>query len=117
MYAIRSYYDEFTIMVYMCGSDLESRSGMATADLNEMLHADISDNVNIIVETGGASAWKNNVISSRTNQRYQVTSDGLVLLEDNLGKKQMTDPATLTDFIEYCTDNFDANRYALILWA
>ncbi len=108
--------DEFTIMIYMCGTDLESRSGMATADLNEMLHAEISDKVNIIVETGGTSDWKNNVISSRTNQRYQVTSDGLILLEDNLGKKAMTDPDTLTDFIEYCTDNFEANRYALILW-
>ena len=108
--------DEFTIMVYMCGSDLESRSGMATADLNEMLSADISGKVNIIVETGGASEWKNSVISSKTNQRYQVTNGGLVPLESNLGKKQMTDPATLTDFIEYCTDNFEANRYALILW-
>jgi len=108
--------DEFTIMVYMCGSDLESRSGMATADLNEMLHATIADNVNIIVETGGAKSWKNSVVSSSTNERYQVTSDGLKRLDGNLGRKQMTDPATLTDFIKYCTKNFEANRYALILW-
>ncbi|MDZ4133130.1 MAG: hypothetical protein U1E11_08335 [Dethiobacteria bacterium] len=78
--------DVFTIMIYMCGTDLETTHGMATADLNEMLHATISDQVNIIVETGGTSRWKNSVIKNTTNQRYQVTSSGLRLLQDNLGK-------------------------------
>ncbi len=108
--------DEYTIMVYMCGSDLESRSGMATADLQEMLYAEIADNVNVIVETGGASQWKNSTISNRTNQRYQITGDGLVQLDENVGKKSMTEPATLSDFIKYCKTNFKADRYALILW-
>jgi hypothetical protein len=108
--------DIFTIMVYMCGSDLETDSGMATADINEMLYAEIGDNVNIIIETGGAKRWNNSVISNTTNQRYQVTSDGLLALDKNVGKRAMTDPATLTDFITFCADNFPANRYGLILW-
>ena len=108
--------DTFTIMIYMCGTDLESRSGMATADLNEILHADISDQVKIIVETGGTKTWKNNVISNQTNQRYQCTSEGLKLLEDNLGRRTMSDPETLTDFVQYCETEFPANRYGLILW-
>ena len=108
--------DIFTIMVYMCGTDLETTHGMATADLNEMLYATISDKVNIIVETGGTTRWRNNVVKNNTNQRYQVTSSGLRLLEDNLGKRPMTDPATLTDFITYSASNFPANRYALIFW-
>ena len=33
--------DTVTLMVYMCGTDLESRSGMGTADLQEMLAADL----------------------------------------------------------------------------
>ena len=61
--------DRATVMVYMYGTDLESQSGMATADLNEMLYATISDKVNIIVETGGTARWRNNVISNATNQR------------------------------------------------
>lgn len=108
--------DVFTIMIYMCGTDLESTHGMATADLNEMLHATISDKVNIIVETGGTSRWKNSIIKNTTNQRYQVTSSGLRLLEDNLGKRSMTSPDTLQDFITYSATNFPANRYALIFW-
>lgn len=108
--------DVATIMVYMCGTDLEANGGMATADLQEMLNAQISDKVNIIVETGGASSWKNNVISNRTNQRYQVTSEGLRLLERDLGKKSMVKPETLSDFIRYSKSNFPADRYALIFW-
>lgn len=108
--------DVFTIMIYMCGTDLESQYGMATADLNEMLHATISDQVNIIVETGGTARWRNSVIKNNTNQRYQVTSTGLKLLQDNLGKRPMVDPNTLEDFVTYCATNFPANRYALIFW-
>ncbi len=34
--------DTVTIMVYMCGTDLESRSGMGTADLQEMMAPDLT---------------------------------------------------------------------------
>ena len=64
--------DEMTILVYLCGTDLESRSKMATSDLQEMLDADLGDDVNLIVYTGGCKQWQNSVISSRTNQSWQV---------------------------------------------
>ncbi|MCK5130308.1 MAG: peptidase C11 [Clostridiales bacterium] len=108
--------DVYTIMIYMCASDLESKSGMATADLQEILNADISDKVNIIVETGGAKTWKNNIVSNKTNERYQLTEEGMIRLEDNLGRKIMTDPDTLSDFIKYTKKNYPADRYALIMW-
>ncbi len=108
--------DTYTIMVYMCGTDLESNYGMATADLNEMLHADISDNVNIIIETGGTKKWQNTVISNKTNQIYQIKNDGIARLQSDIGKKPMTKASTLTEFIDYCETNFPANRYALIMW-
>lgn len=108
--------DQVTLMVYMIGTDLETRSGMGTADLQEMTAARISDQVNVIVQTGGTKKWQNSVISNKTNQRYQVTSDGLKLLEDNLGKTSMVDPDTLSDFIRFSKENFPADRYQLILW-
>lgn len=108
--------DTVTVMVYLCGTDLESQGGMATADLQEMMKAQISEKVNIIVETGGTSKWDNNVISNKTNQRYRVTSEGLELLESNLGKKSMVKPGTLSDFIKYCTATYPADRYMLVLW-
>ena len=108
--------DTVTIMVYMCGADLESRSGMATADLQEMASANLTDDVNIIVYTGGARQWKNNIVSNSTTQIYKVVQGGLKKLETNMGDKAMTTPSTLTSFIKYCKKNFPADRNELIFW-
>lgn len=108
--------DTVTIMVYLCGTDLESRSGMATNDLTEMTKASLSDKVNIIVYTGGCKGWKNNVISNRKNQIYKVENGGLKCLENDMGNAAMTDPATLTGFIRYCSSNYPADRNMLIFW-
>lgn len=108
--------DIVTIMVYMCGTDLESKSGMATADLKEMLSANLSDNINLLVYTGGCKAWKNNVVSSSKNQIYKVENGNLICLEDNMGSGAMTSSGTLKEFITWCGKNYPANRNMLIFW-
>jgi len=108
--------DDVTLMVYMCGTDLESQNQMATLDLQEMLDAKISDDVNVIVYTGGTKTWRNNVISSTTNQIWKVEDNGLVCLEKDLGSVSMTDPDTLSGFIKWCKKNYPANRNSLIFW-
>ncbi len=108
--------DTVTVMIYMCGTDLESKYGMGTSDLGEMVKATIDHKVNVIVETGGCKAWKNNIISSARNQIYQVQTGGLRRLEDNFGTAYMTDPDNLASFIQYCTKNFPADRNILIFW-
>lgn len=108
--------DSVTVMVYMCGTDLESKYGMATNDLIEMTKAKLSDNVNVIVYTGGAKAWKNSIVSAFTNQIYQIKDGKLRKLADDNGQPSMTDPNTLVRFIEYCKQNFPANRNQLIFW-
>ena len=80
--------DTVTVMIYMCGTDLESKYGMGTSDLGEMVKANISDKVNVIVETGGCKAWKNNIVSSSVNQIYQVQKGGLRRLESNFDHVQ-----------------------------
>ena len=108
--------DEVTIMVYMCGTDLESKYGMGTSDLQEMLGADLGDNVNLVVYTGGCKQWKNNMVSSSDNQIYQVVDGKLKVLDKDAGEVAMTDPDTLVDFIKYCDKKFPANRNMLIFW-
>ncbi len=108
--------DQVTVMVYMCGTDLESRSGMATSDLTEMAKATLSDQVNVIVYTGGCKQWKNNIVSSSVNQIYQVKDGGLKCLVSDAGTSPMTDPENLTTFINFCTENYPANRQMLIFW-
>lgn len=108
--------DEVTIMVYMCGTDLESKYGMGTADLQEMMKADLGKQVNLLVYTGGCRQWKNNVVSNGVNQIYQVKSGELKVLDKDAGEVSMTKPDTLADFIKYCETEFPANRNMLIFW-
>ena len=114
--------DKVNIMVYMCGTDLESGSGMATADLTEMANAKLSDNVNLLVYTGGCRKWINSFVSPRTNQVYKVLGGGQIqCLADDMGSAAMTKPDTLSSFIKWCKDydkqqGFNASRNILIFW-
>ena len=108
--------DSVTIMVYMCGTDLESRYGMATKDLMEMANATIGSNVNIIAYTGGCKKWNNSIISSSTNQIYKIESGGMRCVYQNAGSPAMTDPNTLQSFITWCRQSYPANRNILIFW-
>ena len=109
--------DTATIMVYMCGTDLESRSRMATMDLSEMIGANIDESkVRVLVYTGGCSNWRNNIVSSSTNQIYQVAAGGLRAIQQNLGSSAMTDERNLGAFIKWCAANYPADRYGLICW-
>lgn len=108
--------DEMTIMLYLCGTDLESKHKMASLDLQEMIDADLSEQVNLLVYTGGCKKWQNSAVSSKVNQIWQVRDDGMVCLEEDLGSKSMTDPDTLSGFIRWCERNYPANRRALIFW-
>ena len=108
--------DTATIMVYMCGTDLESRSGMGTADLQEMLAAGLGDSVNLLVYTGGCKSWRNNLVSSSVNQIWQVKDGTLACLEEDLGSAAMTGPDNLAGYIRWCAQNYPASRYELILW-
>lgn len=107
--------DVVTVMVYMIGSDLESQAGMGTNDLSEMFYSGVDGNVNLIVQTGGSSRWHVQGINARKLQRWQVTKENITLIaEGNLAS--MTDPNNLSDFVTFCSENYPANRYALILW-
>ena len=108
--------DTMTILVYMCGADLESENGMASSDLKEMVNASLSDKVNVLVYTGGARKWKNNVVSARVNQIYRIKKGSLERLVENDGKDSMTSPKTLSRFIQYGAQNYPANRMVLIFW-
>ena len=108
--------DVVTIMVYLCGTDLESRSGMGTSDLQEMASAKFGSNVNLLVYTGGCSNWRNNIVSNRVNQIYQVMNGGVKCLVKDAGTSSMTNPDNLASYIQWGAKNYPADRYELILW-
>ena len=108
--------DTWTFMIYMCGTDLESKSAMASNDMQEMAKATLNPNINIILYTGGCKQWKISGISNSVNQIYKLENGSLKQLVADDGKDSMVKPATLTRFIQFCAKNYPANRQALIFW-
>lgn len=105
----------WTILVYMCGSDLESGCNAATLDINEMLNAQTGDNVKFIVQTGGASAWYDNIISADKLQRYIVQNGDIQLLEE-LPNASMGAAATLSDYLKWGAANYPAEKMGVVFW-
>lgn len=107
--------DSWSVFVYMCGSDLESNYGAATADIKEMIDADPSDEVTVIIETGGAQKWQNFGISATKISRY-ILKDGELNLLEKVPQANMGDGRTLYEFLEFCNKFYAAQRQVLLFW-
>ena len=109
--------DAWTVMLYICGADLESKNGLATSDLKEILSVGGQpDDVNIVIQTGGASSWKTTYGISKTYlERYHVKNKSLVR-DKQLTYASMGLSSTLQSFIEYGLTEYPADKTALIFW-
>ena len=119
--------NEWTILIYMCGADLESnsQSRLATGDIKEILSVkNQPTDVNIAIQTGGAKSWATTYgINSSYNQRWHVENKSLVkdvdyvYTSNNKGTyKSMGDPSTLQDFVEWGINTYPAQKTGLIFW-
>ena len=109
--------DDHTVLIYMCGADLESENQLATGDIEEILNVSSQpDDVNIVIETGGASSWASTYgISSTKLERYHVENKSLVR-DNQLTYASMGLSSTLQSFIEYGLNNYPADRTGLVFW-
>ena len=111
--------DAWTVLIYMCGANLESDNGFATEDLGEILSVSGQpEDVNILVQTGGAYSWKKYGISSSYNQRYEVRNRALTCVNDKVydSYKGMGEQNTLKDFLVWGLDEYPAEKTGLIFW-
>ena len=116
--------DAWTVMIYLCGSDLESGddgyggiAALATEDLKEILSvSNQPDDVNIIVETGGAKKWSSKYgISSKKLERWHVANKKLVK-DDSLTYAGMGKTTTFQSFLEWGLTEYPAEKVGVILW-
>ena len=105
-----------TVMIYMNGSDLESKSGEATRDISEMIASGIGEKANVVIQTMGTKKWHDYGISSKTAQTWQIKDGSLKLVRDDLGQLDCTEEKTLSEFIDYGKKNYPADRYIFIFW-
>ena len=109
--------DKMTLMIYLCGSNLEELGSAATLDLEEIAFSGFDEEqLNIVVMAGGARGWNTPLISARTTGIYQIGEGGIKRLYNDGALYNMGDPDTLTMFMQYTYENFPPERYALILW-
>lgn len=87
---------DWTVLVYMCGCDMETNSGMATYNLDEIMlsyqpywatHIDeaegklvreaMTPRVNVAVQTGGALEWQNDSDEDDSGWSLEIANDKL----------------------------------------
>lgn len=106
---------DWAIYWYLCGSDLESEEGLATDDLAEMMEAELPENVQVIIQTGGATAWQNDIVSADKAQRYLYDGRNMELIWES-DAVNMGDPQTLTDFLTYAREKYPAKHTMVTFW-
>ena len=107
--------DTWLIQWYLCGTDLETKSGAATADFQELLNVKLPANVKVLIQTGGTNQWQNDTVSSGAVERYLYTSEGLERLA-TLSDADMGDVNTLADFVRFGKDNYTADHRIFVFW-
>ena len=110
----------WTVLIYLCGTDLESQNGMASENLLEISKTLANQKVNVLIETGGAKSWSTKDklgfdIATDRLQRYKYDENGFTLVEER-PLSNMAQAETLTEFIRWGQENYPADRYMLTLW-
>ena len=100
---------------YLCGSDLETNGGFATTDLSEMMEVQLPENVNVVIQTGGAAVWQNDQIDPEKLQRWLYNSEGLQLIEEQ-DTANMGDAQTLYEFLAFANENYPADKVVVTFW-
>lgn len=110
--------ESWTILIYLMGdTDLEE---YALGDIVEMAAVPDSPNLNIVTFFDRSEDHTNegvlNVPDFTDTKIFQVTNGELLVLNDNLGEKNLGSAETFAEFIDYGLSAFPADRTGLILW-
>ena len=124
---------KYTLMFYMCGSDLEyyssrtsdSEQWFFTRDIQEMLSVkNIPDSVRIIIETGGTKKWQmpssylegKTEISSKNLQRWEVNNQTHKLKHiETLSTNEMASESSFADFLSWGLDSYEADQMGVVI--
>lgn len=101
-----------TLLVYMCGTDLQDA---ACEDMVEMAEVEAGDAINMVILAGGAREWDFEELKggSRT---LAVIRDGYFEQLDDWGRASMGSADSLEAFLRYGFTQFPADRMIVVLW-
>ena len=109
---------ELTILIYMCGSNLESTpQSSASRDIREIMDSNFdTEKVNVLLMAGGARSWHLKNIGSEGTGIYSVRPDGITRLWEAGSRMNMGEASTLSTLLQYGVRYFPAKNYAAIIW-
>jgi hypothetical protein len=105
-----------TVLVYMEGTNLEADDANASMNLYEMITANASPNVTIVLATGAAYKRYSGPVKSWMTLKYHVISNRTIEEVQDLGNFDMGNPDGLREFIEWGQGAYPADRYILVFW-
>ena len=94
---------------------VSDREGCASADIGEMTSDVWSDNIRVVIQTGGATHWSNQLVNPNRTQRF-VYEKGEMKEVQNLPLQNAADPDTLAGFLRFCRDEYHSDHNMLVLW-
>ena len=101
-----------TLLVYMCGTDLQDAG---CEDLVEIAEVEAGDAINVVVLAGGAKEW--DLEDLKGNRRtLAVIRDGYFEKLEDWGKASMGSPDSLEEFLRYGLKEYPADRTIAVLW-
>ena len=111
---------QWTVMLYLCGTDLESDGSMASTNLEMIKNTTANSAVNMVIQTGGTKKWNSEEkagidIAEDKLQRWYYGENGYELVEE-LENANMAKYTTLSDFISWSAEKYPAEKNMLLLW-
>ena len=97
------------------GPVVADRPGAASLDIGEMTAGKWSDNISIVIQTGGATRWSHPMVNPNRTQRFLYKNGELKEVYDQ-PVQRTTDPKTLTSFLKFCNKEYPADHTMLVLW-
>ncbi|MEG0839697.1 MAG: clostripain-related cysteine peptidase [Hydrogenoanaerobacterium sp.] len=107
--------EKWTVLVYICGTDLESSSELASMNIEEMVAATQSEKIDVVFQTGGAKKWAFDEINPKKLERWKV-SHGKFELVDSKPLASMGRASTLGDFLKWGVSAYPADKYMCVVW-
>lgn len=106
----------WTVLVYMCATDLESEQGSATEDLIEMQEAtEACSNLRFVIEADGTKEWQNDLCKNNQKQRI-VVEKGYADIVESGKSTNMGSSDTLTNFLAWGLENYPSEYMVLDFW-
>ena len=104
-----------TFMIYMVGSDLESKNKQGTYSISDIVGDKIDlEHNNVVLMVGGSKKWHNFVDSDEIGI-YELTSDGFAKRKSySLVSMGISD--TLSTFLDYVYEKYPAKKFDMIFW-